>query len=222
MNSIFSIGHSTNDWDVFLNLLKKNEINCVVDVRSVPYSKYASQFNKEKIKKKLELNNIKYEFMGKTLGARQTDKELFDNDGILDFEKVLKLGKFKDSINEIIKNLENGTSVALMCSEKEPISCHRSILISRSFFNKNIVVKHILGDGSIETHEELEQELLKLYDFPCNNQVLLFKNSSKDAQTSLDFFNNNSKENSEDKCYIEEAYKKRNKEIGYYSEKYAK
>ena len=94
MDEIYTIGHSSYTQEQFLELLLQYQINCIVDVRSIPYSKYASQFNKEEIKRFLKNRSIYYVFMGKELGARREDRNLYTNEGYLDFEKQVKHCRF--------------------------------------------------------------------------------------------------------------------------------
>lgn len=199
MSTIYTIGHSVHEISYFISLLKKYDIDLVLDVRSTPFSKYAPQFNKEVLRETLGDNNIQYTFLGDSFGARQKDASLYGEDDILDFCKVLNSERFNETLNQVIDNI-NGANMALMCSEKEPIDCHRSILISRAFKDKGIEVNHILGNGKIETQNGLENRLLELYDFPTDYQPSLFS-----------FSNDNEKVD-----YLDKAYKKRNKEIGYF------
>lgn len=197
MNTIFTIGHSQHPIEHFINLLKKNNINYVIDVRSTPYSKYAQEYDRENIENVLKQNNIKYSFMGKHFGARQEDKTLYTKEGYLDFEKVAKTDKFNAALNNVKKGMENN-NIALMCLEKKPIDCHRAILVANAFYKADCNVEHILENGDLESHEQLNLELLDLY-FPDRNQISFFDNRSADE-------------------YLEDAYKLRNKEIGYHIE----
>ena len=60
MFRVYSIGHSVYPYEFFLSQLRKNEVDCVVDVRSTPFSKYASQYNKEKIHEYLKRHGLRY------------------------------------------------------------------------------------------------------------------------------------------------------------------
>ncbi|KZX11132.1 DUF488 domain-containing protein [Methanobrevibacter curvatus] len=197
MNTIYTIGHSVYEIDYFINLLNKYEINLVLDVRSIPYSKHTPQFNRELIKKSLENKGIRYEFFGDVFGARQKDHALFNEEGILDFVKFKELDSFKEALNKVIENI-NLLNIVIMCSEKEPLDCHRSILISKAFSNHGVEVYHILDNGELESHKSLENRLLDCYGFPQKTQV------------SLDFFKEEKEIN-----YLKKAYKMRNRDIGY-------
>lgn len=199
MNEIYTIGHSSYTHEQYLKLLIRYSINCIVDVRSIPYSKYVPQFNREEIKEFLKLNSIYYIFMGKELGARREDKGLYTN-GYLDFEKTSKSMSFIKGIERVKDGVEKGYKIALMCKEKDPIDCHRNILVARQFFKQGFKVTNILENGSIETQEHIEERLLDLY-FPERNQVTI-----SDVQN---------KGNIDKNSFIKQAYILRNKEIGY-------
>jgi len=195
MKRLYTIGHSVYEPKDFVSLLKQNNINTIVDVRSTPYSKFASQYNKETLKYYLKENKICYIFMGDLLGARYEDKNLLFDDGIVNFKKVQEIKSFQDGITRLDKGITKGYNISLMCSEKEAFDCHRFGLISE-FLNKiGINVKHIYPDKVI-SQEELEQLLLKKY-------------SKKLPQADL--FN----PDITDELRIKLAYELRNKDIGY-------
>lgn len=199
MQKVYTIGHSVHPIDVFLKLLNKYDINCVIDVRSTPFSKYAPQYNINEIKKTLNSNGIYYLFMGKEFGARQTDTTLFDSDGLLNFEKVIKNDQFQSGMKRVKEGLDKGFNITFMCTEKDPIDCHRSILVGRAFHDEKFDVLNIIENGNIETQEELIERLLNIY-FPMRDQTTLF-----------DYIENEKK----DINLIREAYRLRNKDIAY-------
>ncbi len=199
MNEIYTIGHSTHNKKAFLLLLKRYGINCVVDVRSMPYSKYSPQFNKEEIKHNLYKHAIYYIFMGNELGARREDKSLYTKEGYLDFEKTSKSLSFIDGINRVKSGIDKDYKIALMCTEKDPLDCHRNILVARQFYIQGYNVVNILENGLLETQEHLEIRLLDLY-FPERDQISI-----------LDSENTYNEKN----MLINRAYSLRNREIGY-------
>lgn len=198
MGQLFTIGHSKHDMEYFITLLKKFDINFLIDVRSTPYSKYAEQFNKDNLYKELQTHYIRYAFMGKYFGARMEDPLLYHDKGYLDFEKVRQSKNFNIGMKNVITGLNKGNRIALMCTEKDPIDCHRAIMIARGFDIEGIDVKHILSDGNIQTQKELDDRLLNYY-FPNRYQITLFSNENDFTESQ----------------YIREAYCKRNEEIGY-------
>jgi uncharacterized protein (DUF488 family) len=162
MKTIYTIGHSTDTLDVFLNFLRKNKINTVIDVRSVPYSRFANQFNKEQLEKFLKKNNIYYIPMGKSLGARFENKELLFNDGKVNFSKVIKTDLFLNGIARIEKGINQGFKITLMCSEKNPLQCHRFSLLARFLHQKGYKVTHIVGNDVFD-HKILEKKMINYY-----------------------------------------------------------
>ena len=195
MKQLYTIGHSIYEPQDFVSLLKKNNINTIVDVRSTPYSRFASQYNREILKHYLKENKICYIFMGDLLGARYEDENLLFDDGKVNFKKVQEIKSFQDGVTRLDKGITKGYNISLMCSEKEAFDCHRFGLISE-FLNKiEIDVKHIYPD-KVVSQEELEQLLLKKY-------------SKKLPQADL--FN----PDITDELRIKLAYELRNKDIAY-------
>lgn len=162
MNKIFTIGHSTNTLEEFLGYLLHYHIDTIVDVRSVPYSQFANQFNKEQLSVFLKKNNVIYIAMGDNLGARYEKKELLFEDGTVDFSKVRNTEKFQQGINRIKIGMQKGYNIALMCSEKNPLECHRFSLISNYLYTTGYKVNHIVGHDNFE-HQFLEKKLLDYY-----------------------------------------------------------
>ena len=195
MSIIYTIGHSNYQLEYFLKLLNVFKINIIVDVRGIPYSKYASQYNKESIQRYLQKNNIQYIFMGEELGARSKDPSLYSLGGKLNFEQLSKTKLFNIGIDRIKNGINKGYNIAIMCTEKEPIDCHRSILVARKLHDQGIEIYHILENGNHKTHKQLEQELLDFY-FTERMQISLFEENN--------YMN-----------LIEKAYLCKNKEIGY-------
>lgn len=201
MGKLYTIGHSQHEIEYFLEMLNKYNINYVLDVRSTPYSKYAEQYNKENIEKYINNRKIKYCFMGKVFGARPNERELYAVEGYLDFEKVRKTKRFIKGFNSVVLGLQRKNNIALMCTEKDPFDCHRAIMIARAFELKGIGVNHIMADGNIQSQEMLDDRLLNKY---CPDW----------RQRNLSDYINNVIKDRED--YLREAYRKRNKEIGYH------
>lgn len=162
MKKLFTIGHSSHTTEYFLELLNIYSINCIIDIRSVPYSKYVPQYNKDVIKKILQAKGIYCLYMGVELGILQKDKEFF-SDGYLDFEKVSRGKLFKEAFRRIEEGIKKNYIIAIMCTEKDPIDCHRSILVGRVFHENGYEVNHILPEGTLETHSQFEERLVNLY-----------------------------------------------------------
>ncbi len=160
MFTIYTIGHSNHSIGHFILLLQKHDIKAVVDVRSSPYSHYTKHFNKDNLSATLADNNIYYIFMGDGLGARPADKKCY-REKKADYELIAQTNLFKESIGRVLKGA-NDYKLVLMCAEKEPLDCHRSILVARHLIAEGATVKHIHSEGTIETHSEAESRLLKM------------------------------------------------------------
>jgi len=189
---IYTIGHSNYEMSTFLNIVSNYGIDIIVDVRSAPYSKYCPQFNKEVIKNSLDKAGVKYLFLGKELGARPDDPSCYYG-GMVQFDLLRKTELFKNGIAKIKDGISKGYVLAIMCSEKNPIECHRTILISRVLEEEGLEVKHILNDTEVIEHIQIEEQLQKKFKL----EPLLF-----DAENAK-------------RERIEEAYKKQEERITY-------
>jgi uncharacterized protein (DUF488 family) len=193
--TIFTIGHSTHEFEYFVSLLNKYGVNCLIDVRSAPYSRMAPQFNKDVFSPALSHYDIMYAHFEEEFGARHTRPSLLDENGKVDFEKVRATEKFKDGLQRLKKGLELGYKIALMCSEANPLDCHRFALISYQLVKQGLAVKHILKDGEVIENSELENQLLEKYQKKLP-QSTLFETVTREMQ-------------------IEAAYKLRGKAIAF-------
>lgn len=158
---IFTIGHSNLDISDFINLLLANKIELVVDVRSAPYSKLYPHFNRNPLAASLIKNSIKYIFLGDSVGGRSNNLKDFSK-GRVEYKKIAEKKEYISSINTIIQN-SSKYKIVLMCSEKEPLECHRTLLISRSIETHTVKILHIHRDGQIESQDEAIQRLLKIW-----------------------------------------------------------
>ena len=197
---LLSIGHSQHPVEYFIDLLKSHNVNYVLDVRSAPYSQFAANYNRENIKDILHKNEIGYAYMGDYFGARPVDSSLYSSEGYLDFAKVANSEKFKKGFDNVERGVKQGNRIAFMCTEKDPIECHRAILVTREFYKAGYLIEHIMPDNTIQTQDTINERLLDIY-YPNRNQISLF-----------------SSENLSIEEYIDKSYKKQNKKIGYYME----
>lgn len=157
---IYTIGYSPHKLDGFINILKKYQITSLVDVRSMPYSSYRPEFNYRNIKKILPDHGMQYVFLGRELGARFDDDSVYI-DGLADYDRIAEHHLFHEGM-ERLDELAKNDSVVLMCAEKDPLTCHRTILISRQLKSRYQIF-HILSDESLEKHEATEKRLLRLF-----------------------------------------------------------
>jgi len=157
-STIWTVGHSNHEIETFLNLLTRHRIEVLVDVRSSPYSGYASHFNKEAIQDPIQQRGIKYLFLGDLIGGRAEGAEFYDDDGCVLYGKVAQSEKFGQGIQRLMDGVAK-YRVALMCGEEDPSECHRRLLIGRVLGDRGVRVMHIRGDGRIESEEDLAAEL---------------------------------------------------------------
>ena len=162
--SVFTIGHSNLELAKFVALLKQHSIQAVADVRSSPYSQYNPQFNREPLQRALQEQGISYVFLGEELGARRSERECYLN-GRADYEMISHTPAFKRGIERVVQGAAK-MRVALLCAEKDPVECHRCILVSPHLRQRGVAVFHILTDGTVESHEQTEKRLLRLFELP--------------------------------------------------------
>jgi len=196
-NVIYTIGHSTHEINFFIDILKKFNINCIVDVRSVPNSAYSPQFNRKFLEHFLVSNHIQYLHFKDEFGARHTNPKLLDKDGKVDFDKVRETPEFLSGVERLRIGIEKGYNICLMCSEGEPFDCHRFSLISYHLVRNGFDVEHILKDMTTINNSLLENQLLEKYKKRIPSPTL-FDSVSMTDDEKLHF-----------------TYKLRNKDIAY-------
>ena len=187
---IFTIGHSTHSIDVFIRLLQQHQITMICDVRSIPYSRYNPQYNRENLKRSLEKHRIIYVFMGKELGVRSDNPQCYCH-GQVQYERLAREPRFIEGIHWLRTEMKTHR-IALLCAEKDPLTCHRTILVCRNLRANDLEIQHILEDGTLEHHGNIEKRLMQFYHI------------------EPDLFHNNAQ------C-IEEAYNKQAEKIAYIS-----
>jgi uncharacterized protein (DUF488 family) len=158
---LFTIGHSNHSIDTFIGLLKQHHVAIVADVRSAPYCRYVTHFNKAPLQALLTKAGIQYQFLGRELGAKPDDPTCYI-DGKAIHEKIASTSLFQAGIQHLKQSSAN-YKIALMCAEKDPITCHRAVLICRYLRNELEEISHILSNGDLETHKQLEDRLINLH-----------------------------------------------------------
>jgi uncharacterized protein (DUF488 family) len=158
---IHTIGHSNHPIEHFLGLLTRHGITAVADVRSTPYSRFNPQFRRESLQKALADKGIQYVFLGEELGARSRDPACYDATGRVSYSKLAITDLFRKGIDRLMTGGDE-FQISLMCAEREPLECHRTILVTRELVSKGIEVAHILADGSLEPHAHAMQRLVAL------------------------------------------------------------
>lgn len=153
MTEIFTIGHSNHDLLDFLNILKRSRTQVLVDVRSEPYSRYASQFNKTEFQRHVETAGITYRYSGNSIGGKPKDMSLYTPSGAPDYDKLAKTEPFQNELKAIVE-IAKTKRVVIMCSEADPMTCHRERILAQILRSWGIDVKHIMPDGSIAKVEQ--------------------------------------------------------------------
>lgn len=167
---IFSLGHSNVALSVFLDLLRRHDINVLVDVRSSPSSRYTPHFGGEQLRRAVDGTTTRYLFMGRELGGRPTDSSFYDDEGYVRYDALAQSQHFRDGLDRLVRGADR-YRIALMCSEEDPISCHRRRLIGRALEDRGVKVGHIRDSGSIES--EVEVSVREALEFPERYQMTL-------------------------------------------------
>jgi|SRR5271154_2348175 len=165
--TVYTIGHSNGSAERLLGLLNQHGVTAVADVRSQPYSRFNPQFDREELASVLKGAGLEYVFLGQELGARSGDPACY-RDGRAQYALIARTPVFERGIERLMAGMES-FRVAILCAEKEPLACHRTILIARYLQERNVGVRHILEDGSVEEHDASLLRLLALHGMQENN-----------------------------------------------------
>ncbi|NJM59740.1 MAG: DUF488 domain-containing protein [Oscillatoriales cyanobacterium RU_3_3] len=202
---LFTIGHSNLSIETFVSLLQKHQITAVADVRSHPYSRYLPHFSKSEIKTSLSNAGIQYVFLGKELGARPEDLSCYDIGGKALYDRIAATELFAEGIQRLLKGAAS-YKISLMCAEKDPITCHRTILVCHKIKEFKLQINHILSDGNLESHADLEDRLLNKFN----------KGKKSNAPIQLSLFETPPQVQTET-VNLETAYHRQGLEIAYVS-----
>jgi uncharacterized protein (DUF488 family) len=145
---IFTIGHSNHPFSRFMELIQKQDIQMVVDVRTRPYSKYTPYYSKKPLEEGLKEYQVKYVYLGNNIGGKPDDPKFY-HDGELLYRLLEADEKYQEGL-KILLELARDNRIVIMCSEEDPYHCHRHHLISQSLLKNNFQITHIRGDGNLE------------------------------------------------------------------------
>lgn len=165
---LYTIGHGVRKIEEFLSLLKIQQIEYLLDVRSTPYSRFNPQYNQKALKDFLNTHGIQYIFMGDTLGGRPRDTDCYDASGKIDYQVVQTKNFFQNGLQRLKTVHQKNLKAAIMCSESRPEQCHRSLLIGQALWEQKIPVQHIDEKGNL-----------------IDQQHLMIRNQSKFSQKNL-------------------------------------
>ncbi len=174
---IYTIGYGSRSIEQFVKVLQRYKIVYLVDVRSSPYSRYKPEFSKVELASELQRHNIRYLFMGDTLGGRPDDENCYNEDGSVDYEQVKKTQFYADGIDRIRTAFSQQQLVALMCSEGKPEECHRCKLIGVTLTDEEIEVTHIDENDTEQSQDEIISRLTR-------GQLPLFDEADKSTSRS--------------------------------------
>jgi uncharacterized protein (DUF488 family) len=159
MDRLFSMGHSNLEFERFVELLRSAGVIAIADVRSQPFSKWLPWTNRPHLEPALADHEIRYHFLGDQLGGRPQSTEVYDLDGRVNYERVRATAAFQRGLDCLAEALEN-FRLAMLCSEEDPIDCHRGLLIAPAMKERGFAAMHIRGDGSLESQADFEARLI--------------------------------------------------------------
>ncbi len=159
----YSIGHSNIPAERFVALLRAAGVSAIADVRSTPVSRFCPWFSGKNLKALLERNSMDYLTYGAALGGRPKSADLYC-DGIADYEAMARRGDFQTALERLADAARCRATgrICLMCAEREPLDCHRCLLVARALAARGFATGHIRHDGTVELQAATEQRLLEL------------------------------------------------------------
>jgi hypothetical protein len=181
ISMVYTIGHSNHPAERFVALLRQHGIDAVADVRSTPYSRFNPQFRRESLAATLKDSGIHYVFLGKELGARSEDPSCYEGNRV-SYDKLARTDLFRSGLQRLLTGMREHR-IALMCAEREPLECHRTILVARELERAGVPVTHILADGSLEAHTHALERLAASLEVPESD---LFSDRAERFETAYE------------------------------------
>jgi uncharacterized protein (DUF488 family) len=145
---VWSVGHSNHSLEEFLALVRGHGVECIVDVRSYPYSKFAPHFGREDLAQHLRDAGLKYLFLGAELGGRPSSEDHYDDEGHALYGPMAAAPPFQTAVGRLLRG-PRGHRVAIMCSCGQPQDCHRRLLVGKVLADRGVELRHVLPDGSL-------------------------------------------------------------------------
>ena len=183
MSGVFTIGHSSHAIADFLALLGQHAVSAVADVRSTPFSRFNPQFNREVLHRKLTAAGIAYVYLGSELGGRSADPTCYEG-GRICYDRVAKTPSFQDGLRRLEKGMAEHR-IALMWAEKEPLHCHRSLLVAQAWDTQGVCISHIHANGSLDRHASAMDRLLDVACLPSEGDDLLAQPRAELVATAI-------------------------------------
>jgi len=151
---VLTIGHSTRTMEQLVDLLTRNGVTTVVDIRTIPRSRHNPQFNKDVLPGKLSLAGISYRHCPGLGGLRHPQRDSpntgWRNSSFRGFADYMQTGEFAQHIDRLVAIAQVG-QVAIFCAEAVPWRCHRS-LIADALLIRGLRIEHIIGAGERRPH----------------------------------------------------------------------
>ncbi|HEY9176897.1 MAG TPA: DUF488 domain-containing protein [Flavipsychrobacter sp.] len=157
MKKIYSIGYGSRNIDDFIAILKSHNITTLVDIRSMPASRFKPDYNKHRLSEKLLSEGIEYIFSGDSLGGKPKQEGLYTN-GVLDYDKVAVSAQYKEGIEALI-SLANENTICIMCAELRPEECHRKNLVGDTLLSLGIDLFHLDESDGVVCQSEYNKTL---------------------------------------------------------------
>jgi len=110
---------------------------------------------------------VRYAFLGRELGARRDESECYV-EGKARYDLIARAPLFLDGLDRVQRGVAS-FRVALLCAERDPLTCHRTILVCRHLKQDIGPIAHILEDGELESHDDAETRLLTLCKLPAQD-----------------------------------------------------
>ncbi len=159
--TVLTIGHSTHAMEAFVELLQRHDVTAVADVRASPYSRFNPQFNRESLAGSLVARGITYVFLGSELGGRSDDPSCYEN-GRISYARLGGTPSFQNGLDRVAQGATS-QRIALMCAEKEPLECHRGLLVAPALEVRGVSVAHVGPEGGLEPHADAMRRLIALH-----------------------------------------------------------
>ena len=155
---VFTVGHSNHSLDIFLGLLDRHGVTALADVRSAPRSRFNPHFNARALGEALRERGIAYVWLGRELGGRPDDPACYE-DGWVSYPRLAATPLYREGVGRVMQGADR-YRLALMCAERDPVQCHRALLVSETLRERGVEIAHILADGRLESQESVIDRLL--------------------------------------------------------------
>lgn len=151
---VCTIGHSNRSIEAFIELLRTNEIACVIDVRTIPRSRHTPQFNLESLPAALDAEGISYLHVAALGGLRHARADSVNggwhNASFRGYADHMQTSEFATGVDQVVA-LARAQRCTLMCAEAVPWRCHRS-MIADALMVRGVRVEDIIGPHGRKPH----------------------------------------------------------------------